>query len=170
MARRASRLLLLLLAVALVGCDHATKLAASAWLGARGSLGLVPGVLELRYAENRDTAFGFSSGIADALKQPLLVVLSLAALAGVGFWWWRRRTAPVVEQIGYAFAVAGAVGNVLDRLLRGYVVDFIHLHHWPVFNVADMLIVVGVALLGYSAFARRPPRALGGAGPGEPPA
>jgi signal peptidase II len=55
--------------------------------------------------------------------------------------------------------VGGAIGNVADRLLRGYVVDFIHLHRWPVFNVADIAVTVGAILLGV-AMTRRPPRAL----------
>jgi signal peptidase II len=46
--------------------------------------------------------------------------------------------------------VAGAAGNVIDRLARGYVIDFIHLSHWPIFNVADALIILGLVALGLS--------------------
>jgi signal peptidase II len=50
---------------------------------------------------------------------------------------------------------AGAIANVVDRLRRGYVIDFIYLHHWPVFNVADVLIVLGGAWLAFEAIAPR---------------
>jgi len=56
-----------------------------------------------------------------------------------------------------ALVLAGALGNLMDRLMRGYVVDFFYLHHWPVFNVADIWIALGVGLLGLSAM--RAPRA-----------
>ncbi len=52
--------------------------------------------------------------------------------------------------------VAGAIGNVADRILCGYVVDFIHLSHWPVFNVADACVVVGLIALGLSRSRARP--------------
>ena len=48
---------------------------------------------------------------------------------------------------GFACIVAGALGNALDRATRGHVVDFIHVHFWPVFNVADILVVAGIAIL-----------------------
>lgn len=57
---------------------------------------------------------------------------------------------------GVAFSVLGAAGNLLDRFTRGYVVDFIHVRGWPVFNVADVAIGAGVALLLLDALRRRP--------------
>jgi signal peptidase II len=53
-----------------------------------------------------------------------------------------------VEQMAFVLVVGGAVGNVIDRLARGYVVDFIHIQRWPVFNVADAAICAGGALVG----------------------
>ena len=52
-----------------------------------------------------------------------------------------------IEGLGYATALAGAIGNHGDRLFRGHVVDWIHVHHWPVFNVADACLVAGMALI-----------------------
>ncbi len=70
------------------------------------------------------------------------------ALAAVCAWWWRRRkTASPIEQAGIALIVAGAVGNLADRLIRGFVVDFIYLHYWPIFNVADALVAIGALML-----------------------
>ena len=130
-----------------VGCDHATKLGAKAALEGREPLSLVANVLDLRYAENRDTAFSLFQRRDMTAPAGLLLALSCVALALLGAFWWRRRRGGVVEHAGFALVAAGAVGNVLDRAARGYVVDFIHVAHWPVFNVADVAIVLGMGVL-----------------------
>jgi signal peptidase II len=150
---------LMLFTLALVGCDHATKAVAEAALARRGPVSLVPGLLDLRYAQNHDTAFSLLRGLHFPGKEALLVVVSVITIGAVMFAWWRRRGASSTEQAAYALVVAGAVGNVIDRVMSGYVVDFIEIHRWPVFNVADMAIVAGAALLGIVAMRRpRAPR------------
>jgi signal peptidase II len=156
MAKKAMAWLLMLLTIALVGCDHATKLAAETVLERRGPLELVPGLLDLRYAQNHDTAFSLLASVGSPAKGAAILVVSALAMVAVAALWWRRRGAPRREQAAYALILAGAAGNVLDRILRGYVVDFIHLHHWPVFNVADVAIVIGVLLLAATSLGRRP--------------
>ena len=138
---------LMLFTLAMVGCDHATKVAAHAALERRGPLSIIPGVLDLRYTENRDTAFSLLRALHFPGKGALLVALALVGLAAVMVIWWRRRRAPAVEQTAYALLLAGAVGNALDRARTGYVVDFIEIHRWPIFNVADVAIVAGALLL-----------------------
>jgi signal peptidase II len=145
MARKIAFTFLLLVAVFLTGCDHATKAIAKSSL--RGVVTIVPGVFDLQYTENRDTAFSLLRQTGVAEHPRLLALGAFAILAVVAFAWWRRRRAPLLEQTGYSMIVGGALGNVIDRLARGYVVDFMHLHAWPVFNVADMAIVFGTALV-----------------------
>ncbi len=147
MARRASQLFLLLFTVAMVGCDHATKVSAKSALEGRSPLDLLSGVLDLRYTENHDTAFSVLDRLHFPGKAAVITLLGAVALAAIAFAWWRRRSAPGIEQAGFALVVAGALGNVSDRLVRGYVVDFIHVAHWPVFNVADAAIVAGAFTL-----------------------
>lgn len=148
MARRAVRWMLLLMMLALVGCDHATKLAAESTLGQRGPLDIVPGVLDLRYTQNDDTAFSLLRQVDLPHRGLVLSVASMVALAAVALFAWRRRsTSSPLERGGFALVAAGALGNILDRVGRGYVIDFIHLQHWPVFNVADVVIVVGALML-----------------------
>jgi signal peptidase II len=154
MARRALSWLLLLFTLALIGCDHVTKVAARSALDRRGPVALVPGLLDLRYTENRDTAFSLLHTLPFAGKAALLVALSLVGLLAVILAWWRRRRASTIEQAAYALLVAGALGNGLDRVLRGYVVDFIEIHRWPIFNVADVSIVAGALLLAMVTFRR----------------
>lgn len=154
MARRALSWLLVLFTVALVGCDHATKVAAQSVLEHRGAVALVPGLLDLHYAENRDTAFSLTRVLRFPGKGALLVTLAVIGLCAVILAWWRRRRASTTEQVAYALLVAGALGNALDRVLRGYVVDFIEIHRWPIFNVADVAIVAGALLLAAVSFGR----------------
>jgi signal peptidase II len=151
MARRVFPWLLILFTALLVGCDHGTKLVAEKALGQRGPLRLVRGVLDLRYTENHDTAFSLTRSLDFQGKPAALGALALLALGAVVLFWWRRRHASRLEHVGYGLIVAGAVGNVLDRITRGYVIDFIHIHHWPVFNVADILVALGVGALALAA-------------------
>ena len=147
MARRAMSFFFVLLCLGMIGCDHATKHAARTLLPRHGAVAIVSGVFDLRYAENRDTAFSLLQHTSFEAKEMVLAAAALLGLALVSGLWWRRRSARPVEQLGYALVVSGAVGNVLDRLLLGYVVDFLHVHRWPIFNVADVAIVGGLGLL-----------------------
>jgi signal peptidase II len=154
MARRAMGWMLILFTLALVGCDHATKVAAHAALDQRAAVVLVPGVLDLHYAENRDTAFSMLRGVHFPGKVALLGAISALGLGAVLVAWWRRRTASHAEQAAYALLAAGAVGNGIDRLASGYVVDFIEIHRWPIFNFADVAIVAGAVLLALTTLRR----------------
>jgi len=153
------RLRLLLLALSLlplVGCDFASKHWAETSLRGAASIPVVPHVFELTYAQNFDVAFNALRSVPQGAR---FILMLIAAFAAIGFVTQRllRLRKPGLEAAAYAFILAGALGNVCDRLFRGYVVDFMHLAHWPIFNVADAWIVVGVALLGISAWRHRAP-------------
>lgn len=136
----------ILLSLTLVGCDHATKHWAKAALGAGGAIELMPGVLDLRYAENPGMAFSLMREMPHAIRFPLLVAVGVVVTTlVVASWLHRRRTS--AEHAAFALVVAGALGNLVDRVARGHVVDFIHLHHWPIFNVADVCVGAGAVLL-----------------------
>jgi signal peptidase II len=133
--------------VALVGCDHATKAVAESELRGRPPTQVIGNLLALEYHQNHGIAFNLERFVPEALHLPLFSVGVIAVL-GILFVAWRRRTEmPLHEGAAYACVAAGAAGNLIDRVMRGYVVDFIHLQYWPVFNVADALLVVGVLLL-----------------------
>jgi signal peptidase II len=158
MARKLAPVSLVLMAAFLAGCDHATKAVAKGSL--RTVVTVVPGLFDLVYTENRNMAFSFLVNSHIPGKAVLLAVLSLGVLCGIALLWWKRRTAPMLEQVGYSFIVGGALGNLIDRIGRGYVIDFMHLHRWPVFNVADVALVLGIALMVLSSF-------RGNRGPGK---
>lgn len=128
------------------GCDHATKHLAATHLDE--PLRVAPG-LQLELAHNTDTAFSLLGGVMNAdARWLLLTVLSLLAtiaVAALAVRHWRE--ASTAQRIAGALVLGGALGNVVDRALRGHVIDFIHVSYWPIFNVADMAIVAGVGLL-----------------------
>jgi signal peptidase II len=151
-----TRLLFLITSLLLlVGCDHATKHWAKSTLEAAPPVQVVRGVLDLRYSANDDMAFSLLRDVPVDSKRPWFLVVGALGIAALGATWLRRRRAPAGEQLAYVMLLAGALGNVGDRLFRGYVVDFIHLHRWPIFNVADALLVGGMLL--YALMRVRPP-------------
>lgn len=141
--------------LALVGCDHVTKHVAKADLEGHPPKRMLGSLLDLRYVENTDVAFNLMRAVPERTRAPLLLasgLLGCAALMGLLAW---RPQRPAV-QAALILVLAGAVGNTLDRVTRGYVVDFIHVPHWPVFNVADMCVTAGAALLLWSTMRRSP--------------
>jgi signal peptidase II len=152
--------------LSLIGCDHASKHVAKTVFEGQPPMSLISGVLDLTYTENRGIAFSLLTELPDGLSRPLLVSLNLIAVAAL-FWLGRRSgwRAPL-DKIAFVIVAAGALGNAFDRAIRGYVVDFVHLHHWPVFNIADVFIVVGYGLFAISHFRRvRPAPASAGPPP-----
>ncbi len=139
----------MLLVVALVGCDHGTKVVAKITLEGNGPRSIVPGFVDLLYTENHNVAFSVLHDFTSPAKGPLLLVMSCLAIGAIAVAWWkRRRVAGLVEHLAFVLVTGGAIGNVVDRWELGYVVDFIHVRYWPVFNVADIAICAGGALVG----------------------
>jgi signal peptidase II len=152
-ARRLTAAILFGAVVLLSGCDLATKEVARSQLRGQPSIDLVSGVLRLTYVENRDTGFGLLRFIPTSGRRPLIVGLQLLTIGVVLLLWWRSESADqaarrsLLRHLPFVLLLAGAAGNLVERIARGYVVDFIHLRYWPVFNLADILIVAGGVLL-----------------------
>lgn len=146
----------LLLAALLVAADQASKLwARTSFSEETLQLGLG---FSFTYVRNTGAAFGLLRDLNVALGPllldgTLLLGLLSAAVALVLIWYLLRRGAaiPPVTRFALTLVLAGAVGNMIDRLLLGFVVDFIHFHRgefdFPVFNLADTFVVAGGALL-----------------------
>jgi signal peptidase II len=125
-----------------VALDQATKQIALEGL-ADGPVELIPGILDLRLTLNPGGAFGLFPGLSG-----LFLVATVAVIAIILFW--ARRLEQRSWAIPLGMILGGGIGNLLDRLLRdldGQVVDFIDLQVWPVFNVADTAITLGVLTL-----------------------
>jgi signal peptidase II len=150
--------------VFLTGCqaDRASKRWAEAHLQG-APLNVVDKVLEFRYAENRAIAFSMLARLPDAVRRPLVLALSGAALTALLVFAWRSRNLGLARLAPLALIFAGALGNLHDRVAKGYVVDFVRVHwgaswSFAIFNVADSLICVGAALLIVSWYTSRPAR------------
>ena len=141
--------------ILLVGCDHATKGMAKGELDDGSTHELIRGVLDLRYVENTDIAFNLLRWVPETIRAPALLVAGAFAVIVLSFLLFRRRGEPRLHRLALVLVTAGAIGNYLDRVVRGYVVDFVHIHHWPVFNVADVYITAGYILLALAFFAYR---------------
>ena len=152
MAKWVRSLALLLIVFGLVGCDQVTKTTAKTYLESGGGVSLVDGVLELSYVENRDVAFNALSRIPEPPRQRLLLAGGAFAIAII-YSLLRRSRRNLVLGAALALVLAGAVGNYADRVVRGYVVDFVHVTHWPVFNLADVYVTLGA--LGLLLLSRR---------------
>jgi signal peptidase II len=144
---------LYLLAALVVVADQWTKhwVAQAHWAWPDDTRPVVPGFFSLSYTENTGGAFSI---FEDARFGTLaLAFVSLAAAAAIIVYTLRARP-PLPSVLGTALGLAlgGAVGNMIDRVRLHHVVDFLLLyvgtHEWPVFNIADSAICVGVALLG----------------------
>ncbi len=136
----------LCIVVALVAIDIQTKIWARMYLAGQEDITLIDGVLCLHYLENTGAAFGILKG-----QLPLFYCLTAIICFGIVFYLWRL---PLVKKnlfpaMNLLVLLAGAIGNLKDRITHGYVVDFIYfsLIDFPVFNVADIYVTVSVFLL-----------------------
>lgn len=136
--------ILILLAI---GIDQGTKLAVRRFLALNQSVTVIPGILSFTYIQNPGAAFGILK------HQTLLFLLLTLALLYLVLKFRRRipEQAPAVR-IGVALGLGGALGNLIDRVRLGKVVDFLDLdfrplENWPVFNLADSAIVAGAVLI-----------------------
>lgn len=145
-----TRTLAILFAVVLAA-DQATKIAAARWLDAYEPVSVIPGFLQLALVHNTGMAFGLLNDLAFAGKAWILTGVSAALLALIA--WFAVRAGPLspLTGIGLTAMLSGALGNIVDRLARGHVVDFLDAYvgsaHWPTFNLADSAICVGAGLL-----------------------
>jgi signal peptidase II len=152
----ANRFALLTALTLLVGCDHATKFAAKTELEGQAPRSLIHGLLGLRYTENTDVAFNLLRAVPERVRAPFLTIMgAVAIVALLGFLLIRPRGLGFAR-IALLLMTAGALGNVLDRVVRGYVVDFVQVPHWPIFNVADIYVTAGAVLLAWTAAGARP--------------
>ena len=103
---------------------------------------IVDGWLALEYTENRGAAFGLLSGLA-----PVLAAVSIAIVAGLFLLYMRQTEPPLWQTVAISAIAGGALGNLVDRVRLGHVVDYISIGPWPNFNVADSAITVGLLIL-----------------------
>jgi signal peptidase II len=133
-----------------VGLDQLTKVYVASHLRPYVTRAVVPDWLDLTYTLNPGAAFSLFATMPAAVRQAFFLVLSCIATVVLLVLIARRRTS-ASSRAGFALILGGTLGNLIDRLARGRVVDFIYFHHgsfsYPVFNVADSAITIGVATI-----------------------
>ena len=148
MASRGTRIFAVLLILLVIAADQATKAWALAGWFSPPRVIEVTQFLNLVPVWNTGVAFGFLAGDWPAMP---LVLTGFSALVSLGLLVWLLRSRQRAVVIALAPVIGGAVGNIVDRLRFGAVIDFVDLHvaglHWPAFNIADAGITIGVGLL-----------------------
>ena len=141
----------LLTTLLLLIADQATKYWATVVLKPVFLIEVIPGFFRLTYATNRGVAFSLFADSEMEIRY-ILAGVSLLAAAMVAAYQWRTPVRKVGFNMAFSLMLAGIIGNLIDRIRLGEVVDFIDLHWaevytWPTFNVADAAICVGAGLL-----------------------
>lgn len=151
------------LAMILVGLDQLTKVLAEDWLAPYEPVPLMP-LLNLTLMYNEGAAFSLLSD-AGGWQRWFFVVVGLGVTGILVVWLRGIKAGERLQAWGLTLIIGGALGNLIDRILYGRVVDFIDVYydrwHWPAFNLADSAITVGVGLLIWEALRElRRPRGL----------
>lgn len=132
-----------LLILVIILADQAAKYLVRMEMTLNQSIPLINGVFDLTYIHNYGAAFSILEG-----KQFLLIGITFLAVAAITVYIVRKRkTAHFTLLLGLSMIVGGGCGNLIDRILQGYVVDFLNIRFWPIFNLADMAVVSGCLLL-----------------------
>jgi signal peptidase II len=157
MKRNTPYFLFILFCIAL---DQAVKSVVARSVGLYETVTVIPGFFNLTQVRNQGAIFGAFSQTHNRTVFVVLTAASLAALALVAFYFFKTPPAERLMKVSLSLILAGALGNLLDRVVRGYVIDFLDFHigaaHWPFFNVADSCITVGALLMLVIFFRRKP--------------
>lgn len=132
--------------------DQSIKWVISTHMAVNSSISIWPGVLELLYVQNRGAAFSILLN-----QTPLLIVVALIVIGVIIYVDRRYAKGNMRLQIALGLLLGGAIGNLIDRIRLGYVIDYVYFEaiHYPVFNFADSCIVVSVIYLVFRAWRSR---------------
>jgi signal peptidase II len=159
----ASRLRTLWLMLAAVSApvlilDQASKLYVAAQMQLYQSIPIVPHLLDLTYTLNPGAAFSLFANLPAQWRAGFLFTITVVAIVVLVVLLGQARE-PSSSTVGFALILGGALGNLIDRVVRGRVIDFVHLHYYdwnyPIFNLADSAITIGVAILLLETFGSR---------------
>ncbi len=147
----------------MVALDQFTKWAVTSHMHLGETIPVIPGFLSWHYLTNEGAAFGMFGDMGDGFRAPFFLVVSLLAVGVVLYYLAKSEDYKMFFPVCLSFVLAGAIGNLADRIRLGHVVDFILVeagflgdgavstldkwlgtHYWPSFNVADTLIVIGI--------------------------
>ncbi len=147
---------LILLAAAVLAADQTTKYAVEKLTQTGTTHVVIPGLLNIVHTMNPGVAFGLLADSETPWRSPLLILFAVAVIALIGWLLYTGRAGGRLGEVGMTLILGGALGNVLDRILRHSVTDFIDCYvgryHWYTFNMADSAIVLGAMLVVLELF------------------
>lgn len=122
---------------------------------------VIRGFFNFTYIRNTGAAFGILANADPSFRIPFFVIVPLIALGAIAYIFRKIPEGDLRLSTALSLVIGGAIGNLLDRLLLGYVIDFLDFHwryryHFPAFNVADMAICVGVGILMLDLLSQKP--------------
>ncbi|MDD8027025.1 MAG: signal peptidase II [Acidobacteriota bacterium] len=151
----------LALVLFLVGLDQASKALVEAKVGLYETIPLIKGIFNLTHLRNKGAILGLFNAADNRFVPVALGLLAFCAMILVAVYFLRTPAPQKFIRTAFAFIFTGALGNLIDRVCRGYVIDFLEIHvksfYWPTFNVADSCITIGAVLLVFAVFLRRQP-------------
>jgi signal peptidase II len=153
-----SRKFVIFLAILVVGVflDQITKYLVVRELNIGDQIPVIQGFFNIVLTYNRGAAFGLFANLSLKFAWVFFILSSSLVMGVVAYLWWRTPADHDLATVGYSLIFSGAVGNLIDRVRLGEVVDFLDFHikdfHWPAFNVADSLVCIGAGLLLWYIF------------------
>ena len=150
----------LILTAVTIGADQLTKSLITGSLGPWEKRSIIDGFFQLHFIVNPGGLFGSFRDLPGFWRTALFTALPILASAGLLYFLMRTHHAQRALRVGLALILGGAIGNLVDRIRFGHVIDFLDVywkeHHWPAFNVADTAICIGVGLILLDAFLSPP--------------
>ena len=135
----------------MIAADQLTKAIVRYVLAPYESLPVIPGLIDLTHVLNSGVAFGLLNELDLPFKNVVTTILAALALAGIAYYARHVRMEERLARLGLSLILGGAVGNLLDRLIAGRVIDFVDVYwqgwHFWAFNVADASITIGAVLV-----------------------
>jgi signal peptidase II len=131
--------------------DQAIKILVDKTMSLHQSIEVIPNFAHLTYMRNTGAAFGFLAGSRSSLRVVFFILISAVAIGCIVYLLKSLRPQQKILTVSLSLILGGAIGNLIDRVRLGEVIDFIDLHwyhiHWPAFNMADSAITIGVIML-----------------------
>jgi signal peptidase II len=153
--RRPFLFLLGAIAIPVILLDQATKLFVQAHMALYESIAIIPNYLDITYTLNPGAAFSMLADAPPWVREAFLLTMACAAIVVLAVLIVRSERVST-SSIAFALIMGGAMGNLIDRAIRGRVIDFMRAHYYdlnyPIFNVADSAITIGVAMIVLTAF------------------
>jgi signal peptidase II len=149
-------LILFTVVLGIIILDQITKAIIDHTMRLHESIVVLEGFFAITYIRNPGAAFGFLSDLSDSFRFYFFFIVSIVALSFLTFFFYKTRLDDYWTIIGISLVGGGALGNLIDRMRFGEVVDFLDFfigsYHWPAFNVADSAISIGLVLLIFHLF------------------